>query len=231
MGVRIGTGILMGIAAVALLRRRWAGNQPHSSALQVERRRIARELHDIVGHGMLVIAMQARQLGTAMPVAAPAAEAIEGVARSTMRDVREMIGLLRAAPRPRPLSVRVRELVDRLPPDADPVTVAVRGIEPALPAEVSDAALHVVQEGLTNGFKHGGGRSTRVELRFGVELRVAVITAGPARPWRAPGTGACAGAGLGLAGLGERVREQHGIFQAGPLAGGGFLMRARFPVP
>ncbi|MDF5755372.1 histidine kinase [Spongiactinospora sp. TRM90649] len=199
-----------------------------------ERRRIARELHDTVGHGLLVIAMHARRLPSVAPEAGPVAESIDDMVRVVLADMRRMVGVLRgdrrpaAAERGEPLSARVASVVGQVPSEdsARPVELTISGAERRLPEPVETIALRVVREGLTNALKYGDGTTVRVMLGFGgARLSVSVRN----------GCGQPAGyvpraAGHGLTGLRESVITEGGGFVCGPLSGGGFLVQAWLPV-
>ncbi|WP_285493420.1 histidine kinase [Actinomadura sp. NBRC 104425] len=196
-------------------------------AVQRERRRIARELHDAVGHGLVVIAMHSRRLPAVSAQAQSVARLIDETAQATLRDMRQIIGTLRGAPEPGGwlLSQRAAELVGRMP-DGRAVELEVTGREPPLPLDLRTTALHVVQESLANALKHGGGR-LRVLIEYGDELRITVTDEGgrpPGEGWAGPG-------GQGLRGLVETVTARGGSFTFGRPPGDGFLVRARLPLP
>ncbi|GAA2846814.1 hypothetical protein GCM10010517_03580 [Streptosporangium fragile] len=220
------------------------------AAVLRERRRIARNLHDGVGHGLTVIALQARRLPDSPATAHHVAEIIEETAQATLADLRETLATLRhesSPPRGRPelprweepqrddgvpLSAKLTELAGRLPlPD---LVLRLRNIaaEHQVPPEIARTAFRVAQEALTNALKHNTG-PVHLEVCFGDELSVSVVNetrssgvmtvAVPAPfPGRQGGTG--------LPGLSERVAEQGGHLESEPLAGGGFVTRAVIPV-
>jgi signal transduction histidine kinase len=207
---------------------------PDVTSVEFERRRISRELHDTVGHGLLVIVMHARRLAVTAPAAHAVAGAIDQVAQSTLRDLREMVGVLRAG-RPAavqvvaPLSARAGELVRALPPDGLDVDLRVVGGEPELPESLVTTGLRVLQEGLSNAIKHGDGRAIRLLVEFaGDTLVVGVETRG--RATRSTGALDRLGCGSGLAGLRERVREAGGVLESGPRPCGGFRLVARIAI-
>ncbi len=208
-----------------------------------ERARIAREMHDVVAHGLSVIVVQAdgaRYAARTDPdVAARTLETVAATGREALTEMRRMLGLLRAedgdgsgpALRPQPglgdLDALVAEartagaqVEARLP-----TPMAARDV----PDGVGLAAYRVVQEALTNVRKHAGpDPSVRVEVAVAgtgrdraVELRV-----------EDDGRGAAAtddGHGLGLLGMRERVGVHGGTIEAGPRPGGGFAVSARIP--
>ncbi|TMR95146.1 sensor histidine kinase [Nonomuraea basaltis] len=227
-------GIVIGLliaAGVWLTRRRTVSRRPASADTLEERRRIARELHDGLGHGLIVIAMHARRLPALAPQTRPIAEAIDETVSDILGQVRTVIGVLRGSKqrsvsdRPAPLSAQVAALISNLPSDAAAVRFAVRGVEHQVDGRIRDVVLRLVQEGLTNAFKHGKDLPVRVDLGFGDdELEVSVVS----------GAGELAEhvhqlAGYGLLGMREGVVAAGGGFECGPLTDGGFLIRAWLP--
>ncbi|MFB9674325.1 sensor histidine kinase [Streptosporangium vulgare] len=214
-----------------------------------ERRRIARDLHDGVGHGLTVIALQARRLTGSPATGGHVAQIIEETAQATLADLRRTLTDLRhdppppggrrdLPPREEPrrhdgalLSARLTELAGRFPfPD---LAVRLRNVaaERHVPPEVARTAFRVAQEALTNALKHNTG-PVHLEVCFGEKLSVSVVN-----ETRSPGVMTVAmplprrqGGGTGLRGLSERVAEQGGHLESGPLTGGGFVTRAVIPV-
>ena len=210
------------------VRRRHVGRVV--AAIQGERLRIARELHDIVGHRLLAITIHARHVRSRAPGRCPSADAIEELARLTQHDVRAMLGVLRCArpgdvgPVSEPLHHSVTELAARMPVANLGVDLDNVDREHQVGPELRATVLRVVQESVTNALKHGNG-PIRVGLSFGDELVITVLNgrpAGSAPVFRPPG--AC-----GLRGIGERVSAHGGTFAYGPV-GADFLVRARIPV-
>ena len=205
-------------------------------AVQAERLRIARELHDMVAHSIGVIAIQAgvggRVIGTQPAEARNALNAIEDTSRETLAGLRRMLGALRgAAPEsaplgPSPCLADLDELVARSLDAGVRVQVRRLGRERPLPADIELSAFRIVQEAVTNVLRHAGTDECRVclDYRDGA-LAIEVTDDGP-------GSGAgAAGAGYGIAGMRERAGLLHGRFSAGPLPHGGFRVSAELPVP
>jgi signal transduction histidine kinase len=205
-------------------------------ATEEERIRIARELHDVVTHHVSVIAVQAgaaHSTSRERPERALEALAvIERTARSTLGELRTLLGVLRAgeeptalAPRdPRPSIARFDELVAQARAAGIAVDAQVRGGEVSLDAVVDLAAYRVLQEALTNVIKHAPSSNATVLVDYGThELRISVIDDGPGPVHRNS-------SGHGLPGMRERVELAGGVLQAAPVAGGGFRVDARLPL-
>ncbi|GAA1943065.1 sensor histidine kinase [Nocardioides hwasunensis] len=201
-------------------------------AARDERSRIAREMHDVVAHGLSVIVIQAdgaRYAAAKDPdVAVGTLETISTTGRSALTEMRRLLGLLREGDTgvaPQPTLGDVRHLVDE-------ARLAGTRVEADLPdpmPEVADgvglAAYRIVQEALTNVRKHAGPDAA-VEVRVGVGREVEVEV-------RDDGRGAAAGSdghGLGLVGMRERAAVHGGTLEAGPAGGGGFAVSARLPL-
>lgn len=208
--------------------------QVREQAVVGERVRIARDLHDVVAHHVSVMGLQAaacrRVLERDTAKAKAALAAVEEAARTAVEELRRMLGLLRsgvAGDEPAPAGAGVDRLEDLLAgPRAAGLTVrfGVFGDPVPVPESVSQAAYRVVQEAVTNTLKHARARTLDVRVRYlASELEVDVVDDG--RGGQPKGE-----AGLGLVGMGERVAAHHGVLEAGPRTGGGFRVRARFPL-
>ncbi|WP_091095701.1 sensor histidine kinase [Micromonospora citrea] len=218
------------------LRRSQAEVREH--AVVGERVRIARELHDVVAHHVSVMGVQAsaarRVLDKDPTKARTALGAIEETARTAVDELRRMLGVLRArddeadrADQPGPAAIdRVTAVVDRAREAGLRATLGVYGDRVPLPESVSQSAYRVVQEAVTNTIKHAAG-ATALDVRvryLAHEVEVDVTDDGRAtRPANADG--------LGLVGMRERVATHGGSLEVGPRAGGGWRVRARFPLP
>jgi signal transduction histidine kinase len=220
------------------------------TAVDAERARIARELHDIVSHNvslMIVQAAAAREVLTSLPDDASAAlAAVEGAGRTTMTELRHLLGLLAPAAdgtdaggdlSPQPSLSRLSPLIDRIAFAGLPVEVRISGEPRRLPSGIDVTAYRIVQEALTNAVKHGSGgpasgAKAEVTIRYAEHsLRVEVLTSGPSvltgdppRPADGDGTG------RGLMGLRQRVAVYGGDLDARRRLGGGYRVRARIPV-
>lgn len=206
-------------------------------AVAAERGRIARELHDVVAHGISVIAVQAgagrHALGNDSQRAHAAFAAIEDTARQALVEMRRMLGLLRegAAPAtsaPLPGLSDFDDLIERARADNLAVDVGVEGNPRSLPPGVDLAAYRILQEALTNVRKHAPETRAEVRIRYATgDLEIDVRNDGALGPL-SPGDES--GGGHGLIGMRERVALYGGTLEAGPLADGGFRVRARVPL-
>jgi signal transduction histidine kinase len=201
-----------------------------------ERRRIAREMHDVVAHSVSVMVVQAggarRIIARDPDRAAEAAAQIEYTGRAALVEMRRLLGLLHAgegeagALAPQPSLAELDALVERSRAAGLPVEVRVLGDRRPLPAGIDLAAYRIVQEALTNALKHAGATPTEVHLRWGEdELELEILDSGGTV---APRNGT--GGGHGLVGMAERVRLYGGELEAGPRPAGGFRVRARLPL-
>lgn len=213
-------------------------------AARDERSRIAREMHDVVAHGLSVIVVQAdgaRYAAAKDPsVAVDTLATVSATGREALTEMRRLLGLLRdgdTGVAPQPGLDDVRHLVDEarlggtrveadLPePPAPSGPAGPIGPRP-VPDGVGLAAYRIVQEALTNVRKHAGPDAT-VHVRLGVSadaVEVEVLDDG--RGAAAPSDGA----GHGLLGMRERVAAHGGTLHAGPAPGGGFAVSARLPL-
>ncbi|TML30520.1 MAG: sensor histidine kinase [Actinobacteria bacterium] len=192
-----------------------------------ERLRIARELHDVLGHHLSLINVQAgvglHLMDEQPEQARTALVAIRQASAEALREVRSVLGVLRAedeqAPRtPAPGLANLSTLVE----DAG-ASASVLGEPRELPAEVDRAAYRIAQEALTNVRRHAGpAASARVTIGYGPDaLTVRVAD---------DGIGGVAEDGNGIAGMRARAAALGGTLTAGPADGGGFLVEARLPL-
>jgi signal transduction histidine kinase len=204
-------------------------------AVAEERRRIAREMHDVVAHSVSTMVIQAggarRILGRDPARAIEAAALIEQTGRDALKEMRHLLGVLHAGEdvaelAPQPTLQGLDALVARSEAAGLPVRLRIEGNRRELPSGLDLAGYRVVQEALTNALKHGGG-SADVLVRFDEdELRVEIADAG-----RGAGIAPrVEGGGHGLLGMRERVRVFGGELHAGPRAEGGYLVVARLPL-
>jgi signal transduction histidine kinase len=205
-----------------------AASQATAQAVTEERLRIAREIHDIVGHSLSLIAVKAtvgRHVAAQRPEEAVAAlDVITSASRGALAELRRAVGALRTEAdfAPAPGLAELRSLADRAVEAGVAVRLDVRG-ECDVPEGVALTAFRIVQESLTNVVKHAGPTTCRVDVvRAPGELRVEVTNDGaPARP---PTVGS-----VGVSGMRERVALHHGTLTAGPRDQGGFTVLATLP--
>lgn len=238
-GALVTAGWVIGVAVRA--QRRQAEERDRRQArdeLLAERLRIARELHDVVAHGMGVIAVQAgvaHHVVDSHPEEARAALAsIAESSRTGLAELRRVLSALRSAEddpvdglRPAPGLSDVEDLVARAGRAGVPVTLSVLGTPRPVPAGVALAGYRIVQEALTNMLRHAGATRGEVVLdhRSAGTLRVEVTDDG-----RSPHRHA--GSGHGLAGMRERAALYGGTLAAGPRPAPerGFRVEATLPV-
>lgn len=215
-----------------------------TAAVDAERDRIARELHDIVSHNvslMIIQAGAARQVVAGAPQdATDALLAVESSGREAMTELRALLGLLTPDGSgegdllPQPGMSRIEELVDRVAFAGLPVELTVEGQPRPLPPGLDLTAYRVIQEALTNALKHAPGAHAEVHVRYTDRyLRLEVLNSGPSvLTGQAPAAPPAAGAsdGRGLLGLRERVAVFGGQLDARRRLGGGFRVRVRIPL-
>jgi signal transduction histidine kinase len=212
-----------------------------TEAVEQERARIARELHDVVAHSLSVIVVQAAAERRALAHSTVDVASIEAVLGSVERtgrealvDLRRLLGLLRQVDVPLELAPQpTLEQLDGLIEQARDAGVAVElrleGERFPVPAGVELTAYRIVQESLTNVLKHAQARHVVVRLCYRrSELEVSVADDGSGAPGDAELDGV--GAGHGLLGMRERVSIFGGTVAAGPASGGGWTIRALLPV-
>jgi signal transduction histidine kinase len=179
------------------------------AAVVEERARIARELHDVVGHAISVMLLQARggrrMLATDPEQTCRALDAIDRAGAQALAEMRRLLGVLRQteeelALAPRPSLARIDELVAPLTATGLPVDVTVEGEPFELPPGIDVSAYRIVQEALTNALKHAGPARAHVIVCYSPEeLELEVLDDGA-------GSGNGGGSGHGLAGLRARRR-------------------------
>ncbi len=215
-------------AAAARERAREA-EAARAASVAAERRRIAREMHDVVGHGVTLMLLHAgaAQAGPAGrdPGTAGALDVVLDAGRTALDDLHRLLRVLRedgaedAAP-------GTLADVERLAATAG-AGLTVEGTPRAVPAALEATAYRVVQEALTNARKHAPGSAVRVRLGWtDAALEVEVTDEG------GTAAGAGTGSGLGLLGMRERVALFDGRVIAGPRPdGSGWRTAAVLPLP
>lgn len=205
-------------------------------AVDEERARIARELHDVVAHQMTVMTIQAegaRRIATeADPRIREALDTIKATGHSALAEMRRVVGLLREkggeSPElaPLPKLADLGALVEQVRSAGVPVGLSVEGESRPLADGVELSAYRIVQESLTNAVQHGGPNvSANVAVTFRDDaLDVLVVDDG-----RGAAAAPSNGGGHGLVGMKERVAVLGGSFEAGVKPGGGYRVHARIP--
>jgi signal transduction histidine kinase len=217
--------VLAAWGAGHFVRRRAAGEA--RLAVMAERARISRELHDIIGHSMSVISLQAgaaEQLLDRDPARARThLQAVLGTTSDALAEMRRLMGVLEeedAGYAPQPGLAKLPELAAQA---GFPVELRQEGERPALSPGLDLTAYRVVQEALTNARKHGGAERAGVHVRYAADA-VEVEIRNPLGAWAQGESG-----GRGLAGMHERVRLYGGELEAGA-DGDEFRVRARLPL-
>ncbi|WP_042366093.1 sensor histidine kinase [Streptacidiphilus neutrinimicus] len=267
----VGALLLFPVVVAALGQRLWARRAEESrarvraleldriealrEAVEHERARIARELHDVVTHNVSVMVIQAgaaRMVLDQKPeLAKEALLAIESGGRAAMTDLRHVMGLLtmgdsdvpegsggfaasarsgvttsEAELAPQPGLDGLEALADRIRLTGIRIDLAVTGERRALSPGVELTAYRVVQEALTNMVKHAAGATAFVQVDYGTQELSVVVANTEGRP----GAAAATGSGRGLLGLRERVALYGGTLQTGPRLTGGYRVKALIPL-
>jgi signal transduction histidine kinase len=204
--------------------------------VQQERLRIARELHDAVGHHVALISVQAGAMGYLLDSdparARESLEHIQQASEAALEELRLTVGLLRQPGDHEPVEpagglARLDELISSFTATGLEVTCHVTGQARPLPEATDLTAYRVIQESLTNTAKHAAGAPATIRLAYqpGV-LALAVEDDGP----QATANGEAV-AGHGIIGMRERATAVGGWLTAGPRDSGGFQVRAELPAP
>lgn len=201
-----------------------------------ERQRIARELHDVVAHGLSLIQVQATTARYRLPSVGEDAVAefddIAASARSSLSEMRSLLSALRgeeegASHAPQPTLDDVPELVAETRRAG--ATVSLVSDPPAgTPTAVSIAAYRIVQEGISNAVRHAAGAAIDVAIGTVADALVVEVGNGPAPDHADAPTPR--GAGHGLVGMRERATLLGGSLEAGRTASGGFRVVAHLPL-
>ncbi len=228
----IGTVVRLGREAA----RRTRQDETRQRGYQ-ERLRIAREVHDVVGHGLAVINLQA---GVALHVegrrpeqAQVALAAIKQTSKDALEELKGTLAVFRQHEAESPDGTRwpapglgqLEALVAAMGEGGLPVDVVVTGDRVGLPEVVDLAAYRIVQESLTNVVRHAGPVKATVRVSYQPGAVVLEI----ADTGRGRRSGAARPGGHGIAGMRERAAAVGGTLAAGPSAEGGFRVRARLP--
>jgi signal transduction histidine kinase len=233
----IGAAFLAGL--VIAQQRKWMRRLERDHAAEIEeaaveeRRRIARELHDVIAHSVGVMVVQAGAARHVLAEKPEAAEeslrAVEESGHEAMAELRRLLGVLAEngeEPRlaPQPGIDTLDSLVDRVREAGLPVTLRIEGSTHELPPGVDVAAYRIVQEALTNALKYAGGAPTEAVVRIAEDaVDIDIVDAGKTL---VPSDGI----GRGLTGMRERVALFGGTIEAGRRDAGGYAVHAHLPV-
>ncbi len=207
------------------------------AAVGDERARLARELHDVVGHTLNVVVIQAagarRVCDTKPALAKEALAAIEHASRQALMDMERMLGIMRERDHTderfdvQPGLRQLQALATQVSEAGLPVELTVDGTPVELAPSVDLSAYRIVQEALTNSLKHAGPARAHVVVRYGqTDLELEITDDGRGG---LPGDGSWSG-GRGLLGMKERVALFGGELRVGPRPEGGYRVWARLPV-
>jgi signal transduction histidine kinase len=220
--------------AVAMESRAHAAEQSKAAALGDERARIARELHDVVSHGLSVVVLQALAARSAIQdadarEAARHLDAVESTARDALGEMRRMLGLLQvgdvddSGATPSPGLERIPMLVERARSAGLVVDDVGADLSADAPPGVAVAAYRIVQEAFTNAVKHAPGASVQFVLTCSDGwMRIDVTSSRGTRNAVVFDTTD----GRGLVGMRERAALYGGSLEAGPTADDGFRVHA-----
>ncbi|GIL27995.1 sensor histidine kinase [Actinocatenispora comari] len=212
-----------------------AGTELAEHAVAEDRLRIARDMHDVIGHDLSLIAVKAsvaRHVALARPQESQDALAvIETASREALTELRRVLGLLREGAdtvAPAGTEEELRELADRARQAGVELTVTLR--RPELPPDgVRLTVYRIVQEALTNVVRHAG--PTRCRLAVVADATAVTVEISDEGRRGAPPRDAVRGAGHGLRGMRERVAAYDGTLVAAAHPAGGFRVAARIPYP
>jgi signal transduction histidine kinase len=202
-------------------------------AVADERRRIARELHDVIAHSISVMVVQAgaarELLGRDEAGVAASLDEIQRSGRAALGETGRLLGLLREEPatdvEPQPSAVDIPRLVEGFRGSGLDVVLDLDGSTDGLPAGLALSLYRIVEEGLTNALKHTPGTRVAVHYRRTPDrVEVELTSAASREASRLPS------GGHGLVGMRERAAVFGGSVTAGPTADGGFLVSARLPL-
>ncbi|SFI95426.1 MULTISPECIES: sensor histidine kinase [Amycolatopsis] len=200
-------------------------------AVFAERRRIAREMHDVVAHRVTAVALQAGGLSLQAPdeQTAQAAEAIRATSVAALDELRGILRVLRddapSSDAGSGVLASLEHLVDEVVATGARVELTLPDPLPAVPGQVGRAVYRVVQEALTNAGKHAPHAAVGVRLDVSGEQLVVEVT-----NRLTPHGSTVPGSGYGLVGMRERVELAGGDLRTGPTGDGRFQVLARFPV-
>jgi signal transduction histidine kinase len=205
------------------------------AAVAEERARIARELHDVVGHSVSVMTVQAsgvrRLLRPDQEREREALLIVEQAGREALAEMRRLVGVLRRpdeapALAPQPSLKHLERLVEQARDAGLPVDVQIQGEATELPAGIDLTAYRLVQEGLTNAIKHAKATRAEVVVRYTPD-RLELVVSDDGQGFSDESSD---GGGHGLVGMRERVAVYGGELESGARPEGGYTLHARLPL-
>lgn len=225
-------GVLRGTRAELRERERREAWLRAEMTRQEERSRIAHEMHDVLGHRLSLLSLQAGALEVAAPAAGDAARNVRTTAKQSLDDLRQVIGVLRDGRdfhlHGPPTLADLPTLVAQTRQAGVPVNLTVMLDQvSAAPEPLAMAVYRVVQESLTNVIRHAPGAPTDVTVRGGPGAGVTLEVVNPLVDGAPPSPGS----GTGLTGISERVTALGGRANIGPTQGGTFSVQAWLPWP
>jgi signal transduction histidine kinase len=209
-------------------------------AREAERRRIAREMHDVLAHRLSLLSVHAGALEF-HPDATPeeiaeAAGVIRATAQTALQELRDVIGVLRddteerTVQPPQPTLARLPALIEESRQAGMRIRMSMdTSVGDSVPASLGRTAYRVVQEGLTNARKHAPAAAVEVSISTGDDDSLVVVVVSRSPLGTPPAGARLEGAGAGLVGLAERVSLADGELEHGPDESGDFVLRATLP--
>jgi signal transduction histidine kinase len=201
------------------------------AAVDDERQRVARELHDILSHSLGVVVLQTGAAEHAWESDPTKAREALLAARMTSLEAIDQLRTLLSVVRDDPTAERtpvpgihdLPALAARTTAAGFPVDLRVVGTPRPVPAQVQASVFRVTQEGISNAMKHSGSSGCRIRLEYQSHSVIVEVDDDGGAPTVAPGSQ------LGLAGVRERAHLYGGDVEAGPLTGGGWRLKVAFP--
>lgn len=214
------------VGRAQLSRTRLVAQEAQSELIE-ERTRLTRELHDIVGHAVNLMVVQAgvgdRVFDSDPAAARKTLKSIADTGRAALGDLDRMLNVLssESSRDALPSLARLEELCNEFSASGMPVDLTITGDRERVPASVSLAGYRLVQEALTNALKHSA--ATKVEVEVAIDDHITIRVADNGR-------GGQPEIGRGLRGMMERADLHGGRFRYGPGADGGFVVESRIPL-
>jgi signal transduction histidine kinase len=200
-----------------------------AETVRYERDRIARELHDVIGHSVSIMVIQA-SAGQRLPPGDPAAgELLANIAdqaREATADISGLTRLLDPALEHPLTREHLEDLLARTAQTGVQLDFDIAGDVSSIPGHAARATYRILQEGLTNALRHAPGAAIRVRVACGDGVRLEIVNCPPAG---AVGIGEV-GSGHGLTGLAERTAALGGSIHGGPVPAGGWRLSAELPL-